>query len=222
MPIDAAAVLDQKIAVGLIENPLRDYLRAAAAGVPAGECVVELGSYMGRSTGHLALGVEEGGRGVRVHAVDPWEQRTDYTDAYLATATTVANYSKSETRLAFERHLASSGAAAHVEVHQGLGVDVAAEWDGPKVGLLFHDALHTEAEVFADLRAWLPHMAEKATVVLHDAGDPRYQVQKGAEKAFTRLKSLRERWDWEGREIRIWQKQPDRRGFLICRTRNAR
>lgn len=219
MPIDVRAVTDQKIAVGLIENGLRDCLIDLASKVPAGQAVVELGSYRGRSTGHLALGVERGGKGVKVHAVDPWEQRTDYAPAYVATAVTVADYSKSETRLAFEAHLQSSGAAAHVEVHQGLGVNIAETWDGPPVGLLFHDALHTEAEVFGDLKSWLPHMAEKAVVVLHDVGDPRYQVEKGAGRAFTRTKALRETWDWGGREIHLWPKQPTRRGYLIVRTK---
>lgn len=225
MPVDAAAVCDQKVAVGLIENPCRDFLIDAAAKVPDGECVVEIGSYMGRSTGHLALGVERGGRGVRVHAIDPWEQRTDYDETYLATAPSVAAYSRSQTRQAFEAHMTSTGAGAHVDVHQGLAVEIAASWGGPKVGLLFHDGEHTSEAVFTDLKAWLPHMAEKSVIVLHDTDDPRYGVAEGARKAFTRLKALRESWDWAGREVHPWGKnegkppEARRRGFTVVRTR---
>mgnify|MGYP001548333282 CR=1 FL=1 len=223
--IDVEKVTDQKSAPGLIENPCRDALIDLASQVPAGECVVEIGSYMGRSTGHLALGVERGGRGVKVHAIDPWEQRTDYDPDYLATARSVADYSKSETRQAFEAHLASSGAAEYVEVHQGLAVDVASEWEGPKVGLLFHDGDHATKAVFEDLKAWLPHMASGSVVVLHDTDDVRYGVSEGARKAFTRTKQLREQWDWAGREVHPWAKNqgraPDerRRGFTVVRCR---
>lgn len=223
--IDEQAVLDQKTAPGLIENPCRDVLVDMASRVPAGECVVEIGSYMGRSTGHLALGVERGGRGVRVHAIDPWETRTDYAPEYLASTQSVARYGLSETREAFEAHLAATGAADYVDVHQGLATDVAESWDGPKVGLLFHDGDHTAEAVFADLKAWLPHMSDRAVIVLHDTDDVRYGVAEGARKAFTRLKGLREKWDWDGREVHPWAKNADRapqdrrRGFTVVRTR---
>lgn len=225
MPIDAARVLDQKSTPGLIENPCRDVLVDLASRVPAGQCVVEIGSYMGRSTGHLALGVERGGNGVRVHAIDPWESHEGYDDAYLSTVPSVASYALPETRAAFEAHMSATGAGEYVDVHQAFATDVAEAWDGPPVGLLFHDGLHTAQAVLEDLKAWLPHMAARSVVVLHDTDDVRYGVAEGAGKAFTRIKALREKWDWEGREVHPWAKnqgrapEQRRRGFTIVRTR---
>lgn len=218
-------ILDQKQAPGLIENPCRDALVDLAAQVPADQAIVELGSFMGRSTGHLALGSSRG-NGAPVHAFDPWEAG-DLPDGYEAHAPSVADYVRSVTREAFEAHMAATGASEYVTAHQMTGIDGAKAWSGPKVGLLFHDALHRLEDVRDDLKAWLPKMAASAVVVLHDVGDPDFEVLAGAEAAFTRTKTLRDKWDWEGREIRLWQK-PDgqggwrtlaKRGFAIIRTR---
>ena len=102
---------------------------------------------------------------------------------------------------------------------KGFSLDVAKTWkaDGhPKVALLWHDAAHHHDEVLADLRAWLPLMADDAVVVLHDAGNPNYGVVSAATEAFKRRTA---KWDWSGRSIDLWPKQPDRRGTLTVRTK---
>ena len=218
------AILDQKIALGLIENPCRDRLIAEAEKVPAGLAVVELGSFRGRSTGHLVLGSQRG-NGAAVHAFDPWETAEPVSDEYLRSAPTVREYRESETRLAFEAHMRLTGCDEFVTVHQSTATDGAKAWKSPKVALLFHDALHDYESVFADLKTWLPHMASDAVVVLHDTDDVRYAVLEAAEAAFTRTKTLREKWDWSGREVVPWAKnegkapEQRRRGFAVVRTR---
>lgn len=222
--IDADAILDQKRSPGLIENPLRDVLVDLAAQVPADQAVVELGAFKGRSTGHLALGVSRG-HGAPVHTFDPWDDAEPLPEDYLATAPSVATYADPSTREAFDRHMAETGADEYVTAHQMTGVEGAKAWRGPKVGLLFHDALHDYDSVFGDLKAWLPKMAADAVIVLHDVDDIRYQVNQAAEAAFTRTKQLRDRWAWDGREVRPWAKnegrapEDRRRGFVIVRTR---
>ena len=218
------AILDQKIALGLIENPCRDRLIAEAEKVPADLAIVELGSFRGRSTGHLVLGSRRG-NGAAVHAFDPWETAEPVGDEYLRTAPTVREYREPETRRAFEAHMEATGCAEFVTAHQATATDGAKAWKSPKVGLLFHDALHDYESVFADLKAWLPHMAKDAVIVLHDTDDVRYAVLEAAEAAFTRTKTLREKWDWQGREVVPWAKnegktpEQRRRGFTVVRTR---
>ena len=223
--LNAEAILDQKQAPGLIENPCRDALIDLAQQVPTGQCIVELGSFKGRSTGHLALGSHRGNK-VPVYAVDPWEGG-HVPRGYEQHAPTVSEYRLSETRQVFETHMQNTGAHHYVTAIQATAKDAAKNWNGPKIGLLFHDALHRLEDVRDDLRAWLPHMANKAVIVLHDVGDPTFQVLSGAEAAFTRNKQLRETWNWEGREIHLWQK-PDgnggwrvvpKRGYAIIRTK---
>lgn len=223
--LNADMIRDQKRSPGLVENPCRDALIDLASKVPVDEAIVELGSYMGRSTAHLALGSSLGNE-APIHAFDPWEKGEELPADYIQTAPSIEDYRRSATREAFEQHMKDTGADAYVTAHQTTGVDGSKEYDGPKVGLLFHDAIHDEDSVFADLKAWLPHMAKDAVVVLHDTDDVRYGVEAGAEKAFTRTKALREKWDWDGRENHPWAKNDGkaldarRRGFVIVRTRS--
>lgn len=217
MILNVNAITSQKIAIGLVENPACWRLRDLAALVPADQAIVELGAFKGRSTGWLALG-SSNGNGARVHSVDPWEDGDEIPADYLATAPTVAQYRLTETREAYEAHLDETGIRSLVDVHQTTAVQAAVEWDGPKVGLLWHDALHRLGDVRDDIKAWLPHMADQAVIVLHDVGDPSFEVEAGAKAALTKNKTLRETWDWEGREIQLWPKQPTRRGILIVRT----
>lgn len=211
--LNLEAITSQRIALGLVENPACWALRDFAAAVPADQAVVELGAFKGRSTGWLALGASEG-NGARVHSVDPWDDGM-VPSGYRDHARSVAEYTLSETRQAYEAHLDETGIRSLVEVHQATASVVAAAYDGPKVGLLWHDALHRMQDVRDDLKAWLPHMADRAVIVLHDVGDPRLGVEAGAKAALGR----RAGWDWAGREIHLWAKQPTKRGYMIVRTR---
>lgn len=210
------AITRQSIAAGLVENPCCWLLRDEAAKVPADQAIVELGAFKGRSTGWLALGADRG-NGARLFSVDPWEQGS-IPDGYRDHAASVAEYTLDETRQAYEAHLDRTGIRPLVTTIQASAVGAAKSYDGPPVALLWHDALHDAKNVSADLRAWMPHMADTAVIVLHDVGDPRLEVEEGARRVLT-TKARAEVWDWDGREIHLWAKQPTRRGFMIVRTR---
>lgn len=185
---------------GLVEESACLRLRQLAAAVPADQEIVELGAYQGQSTGWLLLGAQDG-HGAHVTTVDPWERRTD---RWLGWSSLFATAGR-----AFQAHMRDVGASdATLAARQGFAAQVAAEWYGP-VGLLFHDAGHGADEVEADLRAWLPHLAEGAVVALHDAGDFRYGVGEAA---------LRLLGSWDT-EMVPWLENPAERGLLIARRR---
>lgn len=216
MTLNLEAIQSQKIALGFVEVPACQRLRDLAAEVPADQAIVELGAYKGRSTGWLALGASEG-NGAHVYSVDCWDERPadDWPDDSPAY---VKAYSLPETEAYYQNHLDVTGIRPHVTTIKGFSLDVAKAWkaDGrPKIGLLWHDGAHHHEEVLADLRAWLPLMAKDAVVVLHDAGNPNYGVVSAAEEAFKR----RTTWDWAGRQIDLWPKQPTKRGTLTVRTK---
>lgn len=211
---DTLAITSQQIAVGLVENLACQTLRSLAALVPSHEAIVELGAFKGRTTGWLALGASEGNR-AHVYSVDPWENGEELPDSYVATARTIPEYRMSETRLAYEAHLERAGVREFVTTVQARGVDAAKIYRGPKVGLLWHDALHRREDVRDDLKAWLPHMADEAVILLHDIGERRFGVEAGASDVLARRKG----WDWAGRELHLWEKQPHKRGFMIVHRR---
>lgn len=195
---------------GHVERAVLLRLRALAAAVPAGQAIVELGAWQGRSTAWLLLGASEG-HGAHVTTVDPWGARTDdYAAAH-------PDYSSRAAYKAFRRHMKKVGAhpGAHT-VLRGYAAEAGRDWAGPPVGLLWHDAEHTAGAVAEDLAAWAPHVAPGGVAVLHDAGNPAFGVRAGAERALPG-----EMWDWGGAETTVWARHPARRGALFIRRKET-
>jgi predicted O-methyltransferase YrrM len=113
---------------------------------PGEGVIVEIGSFRGRSTLCLALGVRRRGAGV-VCAVDP----------HL-----------SGTAAELSRNLERFGALGAAEIIVAPSVQVAATWRRP-VRLLFVDGNHEEYNAYADVISWLPHLAPGGFLLLHDS-----------------------------------------------------
>lgn len=203
--IDLAAV---KAGRGLTERSACRCLARLAREVPADQVIVELGAFRGRTTAWLAWGAQQGHR-AEVYAVDPWDRLiVPEIDGYLEPQYERGEYSDPDTFADFITHLEACGAEAWAL--RSTAVDAASEWDGPPVGLLFHDALHTADGVAADLAAWVPHLAPACVVALHDVAERRFGVLEGAERVLPDAG-----FDWEHRKIYRWRKHPERRGLLV-------
>jgi hypothetical protein len=195
---------------GLTEKAACRRLAYIAQQVPAGLAIVELGSFRGRTTGWLAWGAEQSGRGVAVTAVDPWtDLQVPDVDGHLEIQYRRGDYAAPDTFSDFQAHLAACG--ADVRWQQGTAVDAAAGWDGPPVGLLFHDALHTADAVAADLAAWMPHMARASVVAAHDACSANFGVLEGASRVLPDAG-----YEWPPK-VYPWKKHPERRGLMVAR-----
>lgn len=133
--------------------------------------IVEIGGYAGRSACWLAEGSARG-PGVRVTTVDPWEPYLNKTDMEAV---------YDEYRRTVREH--GLGLVDHIRARS---VDAAKEWDRP-VALLYVDGDHSAAACRADLRAWLPHMAERGVIALHDS------YMSGVERAITSV-LVRDGW----------------------------
>lgn len=133
-----------------------------AARVRSGQVVVEIGSFLGRSTAHIALAVAEG---VPVYAIDPhtgdktWVERFSIRDA--------------DTSPAFRRNMAQLGLESRVHALVATSADAAAQWAEERpIGLLFVDGWHSSDAVFEDGSLWLPHLAPDGCVVFDDWASP--------------------------------------------------
>lgn len=128
------------------------WLFDAAARVPAGEAVVEVGSHHGKSTILLASGLPAG---TTLTAIDPFDDpRWGGGPDALA---------------AFESNLERAGVRDRVVLARALSADVAASWSGAPVGLAWIDGAHDLKSVLADLDGWIPRLAPGGLLVLHDA-----------------------------------------------------
>src|SRR5690606_255708 len=105
--------------------------------VPAGQSIVEIGVYKGRTLAHLADGARKG-HGALVYGVDvfdlpvPPPGRHRVSDIHAREA------------------LRSTGLEDRVTIVKASSADAAAAFDGPPVGLLFLDGGHTREAVLAD------------------------------------------------------------------------
>jgi hypothetical protein len=119
--------------------------------------VVELGSYLGKSTAALLLGAAKSGQ--RVYAVDPWFASDP--DALGFEHTRLFG---TEDYLAFSRHVAPYRERLSVLCCRSRSV----RWDGPPIAALFIDSIHSYDEVRADFEHYLPWLASDARVAFHD------------------------------------------------------
>jgi hypothetical protein len=187
---------------GLIEPSEGERLALLAAGVPANQAIVELGSHTGLSTCWMAAGSRDG-NGAHIFAVDPWgkprpNSQDDpwnlgpdgvlqrFQDNIAGTTQDVFNedYGDLVTPLRM-----TSGAAAKV-------------WVAP-VGLLFVDAIHEGPAVTADWKAWARHLAPGAVACFHDYGGEAYP---GVTEAIDEVVWPSRQWSWlDFTEPSLWQ-----------------
>jgi predicted O-methyltransferase YrrM len=126
-------------------------------GAMANHCIVEIGSYRGRSTIALAQRAT-----VPVYAIDPHEWFTA-EDGHI--------FDGPMDREHFMRNLLSSGMAQRVRLVNLASIQAAASWQRP-IDVLWIDGDHRAAAVRADLHAWLPFVVAGGQVLLHDYDTP--------------------------------------------------
>jgi predicted O-methyltransferase YrrM len=133
-----------------------------ALAAPAPGRVVEIGSYVGRSTVVLARATMDRGA-PQVVAVDP------HTGMM-----TVEDETPRDTRPVFEENVRAAGVSDAIRLIHATSVDAARRWDGDAVQMLFVDGLHTRENVLEDVRSWAPFMSDQRVVAFDD-----YMVSEG-------------------------------------------
>lgn len=136
-------------------------------------CIVEIGSYRGKSTIALALGLQGVGR---VTAIDPHEG---------------AKYGFSMADVPIlEKNLKDFGVSHHVDMTIAKSSDVAKTWDQP-IDVLWIDGDHEYAGVKADVDNWTPFVRKGGYVAMHDCGSDKWP---GVQQA---LNELLQTGEWE-------------------------
>lgn len=169
---------------------LKGYLRPVegrklaelASLVPTGQAIVEIGSYMGKSTCYLA----SGSKGVKVYAVDLWELG-NYR----------ARYKNPKAFLAFKKQVADMGLTKKIVAVKGNSVKVAATWDKP-IGLLFIDANHQFEYVKADYEVWYKFVVPGGRIAFHDYKNPDYPTVVGVGYFIDQVIKSSSLWEFDG------------------------
>jgi predicted O-methyltransferase YrrM len=133
---------------------------------PGTGVVVEIGSYLGRSTCFLALGAKRGTR-PPVVAVDHFggspehQPGASHESAVLKADRTTYNQ--------FLHNLKRTGLEKHVRPIRAPSVEAARGWREP-IRLLFIDGDHSYEASRTDFAAWSPRVEANGLVAFHDVG----------------------------------------------------
>lgn len=148
------------IASGQTQLDELEALAAMAREVPDGQVIVELGSYLGRSS--IALGAgSEAGAGVRVYAIDPHTHFTGPKGGAYGPQDQAQIY----------RNLSKAQIGHIVAVISLPSQDVCKFWTQSNVGLLFIDGDHNYEPAKADFLGWYDHVLPGGVIAFHDVND---------------------------------------------------
>jgi predicted O-methyltransferase YrrM len=132
----------------------------AAARCRPGGCIVEIGSFRGRSTIVLATAAPPG---VEVVAIDPHagnDRGPQELTGYEAEA--------ADDHAVFTRNLAAAGVADRVRHVRELSDAAQHHVDGP-IDVLYIDGAHRYAPARRDIHTWGARLADGGTLLIHDA-----------------------------------------------------
>ena len=138
-------------------------LAAHGEGVGA---IVEIGSFMGRSTAFLAAGSKKSGR-EKVFAIDHFKGSPEHQPGQHFSHPVLQN--EGTTFKAFQANLARVGVADQVVAIQSSSVEAANAWHEP-IRLLFIDGEHSYDSVRQDYLSWSPFVVNHGYLCFHDVG----------------------------------------------------
>jgi predicted O-methyltransferase YrrM len=145
--------------------PLEGYalMKLAAQGSGIG-AIVEIGSYMGRSTCWLATGSKSVFR-EKVVAVDHFTGSPEHQAGAACAEPALAT--EGSTFPEFQRNIQKAGLADYVTPIRKPSEEAAKEWNGP-IRLLFIDGDHSYESVSRDFALWSPFVVQGGLICLHD------------------------------------------------------
>ena len=159
--------------------------RLARDGEGTGE-VVEIGSWMGRSTAWLAAGCKTATR-ERVHAVDTFAGSAEQQefDVLKSEGTTYHQFAENLERVGLFDYVEPVVASSH---------DAERRWDGKPIRLLFIDGDHSYEGVRADFNAWSRHVIVGGVIAFDDVIDK----WPGVKRCFEEVTAQGEFWAYGG------------------------
>jgi predicted O-methyltransferase YrrM len=145
--------------------PLEGYaLKLLAANdTPQGE-IVEIGSFMGRSTCWLAAGVMDK-KGVKVNAVDHFKGSPEHQAGQFAECRELIE--KGSTLENFKANIKAAALEPYINPMVGTSEEMVRGWTKP-IRLLFIDGDHSYEASKRDFELWSPYVCNGGVIALHD------------------------------------------------------
>jgi predicted O-methyltransferase YrrM len=138
--------------------------------VPRGQCIVELGSWFGRSAILLGGGSVRGS-GAPVYAVDLFTAAGFAKEVLEQRAGDAARDFMDR----FQMNMGRAGLQKQVTAMRSTTAALGESWSGPRIGFLFIDADHSYDGVRSDWLSWKSRLAAGARVAFHDYHNPSFE-----------------------------------------------
>lgn len=163
------ATLTIETPMGWLTDDEARTLFVLAASLPEKPVIVEIGSWMGKSTVIMGTALKSTGKKGTIYCVDPWEATgdKDYVKA-------LADHGMEPRDLypTFIQNMEKHGLLDIVVPCRGRSEE-AAEWlTLPEIDLLFIDGDHHEDAALLDLQLWVPKVKVGGIVAMHDFYSP--------------------------------------------------
>lgn len=179
----------------------------AAARTSAGQRIVEIGSFRGRSTIVLASAAPEG---VDIVAIDPHAGNDRGPQEIDGFADEAAGDHE-----VFNANLAAAGVADRV-THLRMFSDAAHAAVAGSIDVLYVDGAHRFAPARADIRDWGARVSDGGTMLIHDSF-----ASVGVTLAIGRELVVGKRWRYVGRARSLTEYRADLEPTLGARLSNA-
>jgi hypothetical protein len=140
-------------------------MQLAAHGEGTG-AIVEIGSFMGRSTAFLAAGAMRTGR-EKVYAVDHFQGSPEHQPGQPCSHPVLQ--AEGTTFGVFQQNMQRLGLSEQVIPIRSLSAEAARTWQGP-IRLLFIDSDHSYECVKQDFLSWSPFVVNLGHICFHDVG----------------------------------------------------
>ena len=138
---------------GFLKSPQQErWFFNAARKAPENAVIVEIGSFLGRSTASFALACK--GTQKHIYAIDLFEGDNDM-------------YGQGDFQRRFQENMARCGIAEHVTDMKSHSLEVAKGWTTP-IDILFIDGSHEYDDVKADFHAFFPFVKKGGIIAFHD------------------------------------------------------
>lgn len=160
--------LDRNIEV-LLRSPEEGiYLFQLAMAAKSGTAIVEIGCYSGGSTYFLARGAKLSG--AHVYSIDPFNTSLERQMADGDDSSYLENLDKKPSKAVVEESIRRYGLSQVVTLIEGFSREIALNWTGGPISLLFIDGNHQQAA--EDFYSWKPYLAPNAVIAFHDTNYP--------------------------------------------------
>lgn len=141
---------------------------------------VEVGSWKGRSSSHMAAGIRSSGKQIEFFCVDTWMGSQEHVNEQCIQSNTL-----------YAEFLSNTQSFKDIIQPVRLpSVKAAEQFEDGSCDFIFIDAAHDYENVLADINAWLPKLKANGVLAGHDYSEAYPGVIQAVEKTFGRNSTL--------------------------------